>query len=42
MEQLAADVRRTVLTYDASGQYQETMEFYCILARRPCVESRRT
>jgi hypothetical protein len=25
MEQFAADVRRTLLTYDASGQYQETM-----------------
>jgi hypothetical protein len=42
MEQFAADVRHTLLTYDASGQYQETMEFYYILARRPRVESRRT
>jgi SAM-dependent methyltransferase len=39
-EPFAADVRRALLTYDARGQYHETMDFYYILARRPPVERR--
>ena len=34
-EKFEADLRRTLLSYDAQGRYSETIEFFVILARRP-------
>jgi SAM-dependent methyltransferase len=34
-EQLEAELRPALLDYDPSGQYEETMAFYYVLARRP-------
>jgi len=34
-EKMEADLRQTLLSYDASGRYSETIAFFVILARRP-------
>lgn len=38
-EEFESDLRRRLLTYDARGQYPETMDFHSILARRPSLEA---
>jgi SAM-dependent methyltransferase len=39
-EAFQADLSEILLKFDPSGRYQETIQFYCILARRPQRQSR--